>query len=172
MTQKPRPRDSRQVEHDGSLVLSPNARAALPFVVIGGVCVIAGGFVAAVTAHSPSQKATWAAAYLVLVAGVAQILLGAGQAWLAKERPPRRWLVGELATWNLGNAAVIVGAVSRVTPVADLGGALLAAALILLLAAVVGSRRRGWLLVLYRVLIVIVLVSIPVGLVLAELRAT
>lgn len=153
------------------MVLSLRARTALPFLAIGGLCVIAGGFVAAVTAHAPSQKATWAAAFLVLVAGVAQILLGAGQAWLAEQRPSPRWLIGELTAWNIGNAAVIVGAVARVTPVTDLGGVLLVVALVLLLMAVRGSRRRGWLLALYRVLIAIVLVSIPVGLVLAEVRA-
>lgn len=60
---------------------------------------------------------------------------------------------------------------SRVLPpAADIGGALLFIALALLLVAVRGPRRTGWLLVLYRALIVIVLASIPVGLVLAELR--
>ncbi len=131
---------------------------------------IAGGFVAAVTAHAPSENATWTAAYLVLVAGVAQIVLGAGQAWLADRLPSSRWLVGELAAWNLGNGAVIAGTVSGLTPVVDVGGALLILALVLLLAAVRGAGRTGWLLAVYRGVAAIVLVSIPVGLMLAELR--
>lgn len=49
------------------------ANTALPFLAIGTACVIAGGFVAAVTAHAPAEHASWAAAYLVLVAGVAQM---------------------------------------------------------------------------------------------------
>jgi len=146
------------------------ARLAAPFLGIGGACVVAGGFVAAVTAHAPTQNATWAAAYLVLVAGVAQIGLGAGQAWLADRKLSPRLSAGELITWNLGNAAVIAGAVSGVTPVTDIGGALLVIALALLLAAVRGARRTGWPPVLYRTLIVIVLVSIPIGLVLAALE--
>lgn len=150
--------------------LRTRTQPAFPFLAIGGACVIAGGLTAAVTAHAPSENATWAAAYLVLVAGVAQVAFGSGQAWLAGQRPSPRLLAGELATWNLGNAAVIAGTVSGVTPAVDIGGVLLVIALALLLAAARGPRRAGWPLALYRALIVIVLVSIPVGLVLAELR--
>ena len=107
----------------------------------------------------------------MLIAGVAQVALGAGQALLARHRPSARLVVGELVTWNLGNAAVIGGTVSGVVPVTDLGGALLVVALALLLASTRGPRRAGWPLAGYRTLIVIVLVSIPVGLVLAELRS-
>ncbi|MGH3166646.1 MAG: hypothetical protein ACRDN0_12240 [Trebonia sp.] len=150
--------------------LTIRAQPAVPFLAIGGACVIAGGLAAAVTAHAPSENATWAVAYLVLVAGVAQAALGAGQAWLADQRPPPPLLVVELATWNLGNAAVIAGTISGMTPVVDIGGALLIIALALLLVAVRSPRRTGWPLILYRTLIVIVGVSIPVGLVLAELK--
>lgn len=150
--------------------LSRRARTALPFLAVGGACVLAGGLVAALTAHAPSENATWTSAYLVLVAGVAQVVLGGGQAWLADRPPAPRWLVGELAAWNLGNAAVIAGTVSGVTPVLDIGGALLIIALALLLVALRGTGRTGWLLALYRAVAAIVLVSIPVGLVLAELR--
>lgn len=143
---------------------------ALPFLVIGTACVIAGGFVAAVTAHAPTEHASWAAAYLVLVGGVAQVALGAGQTLLARHRPSARLVVVELLTWNLGNAAVVAGTVSGVAPVNDVGGALLVVALALLLASTRGPRQAGWPLALYRTLIVIVLVSIPVGLLLAELR--
>lgn len=140
------------------------------FVLIGGTCVVAGGLVAAISAHAPSEHATWAAAYLVLVAGVAQIGLGVGRAWLTAEQPSPRRLVGELCTWNLGNAAVIAGTVSGLTAVVDLGGGLLVVALVSLLAAVRAPRRRGWQLTIYRALLVVVLASIPIGLMLAELR--
>lgn len=146
-------------------------RTALPFVAIGTACVVAGGFVAAVTAHAPTEHTSWAAAYLVLVAGVAQVALGAGQTLLARHRPSARLVVGELLTWNLGNAAVVTGTVSGVVPVTGGGGGLLVVALALLLASTRGPRRTGWPLALYRTLIVIVVVSIPVGLLLAELRS-
>lgn len=149
---------------------STRARTALPFLAVGTACVIAGGFVAAVSAHAPTEHASWAAAYLVLVAGVAQVALGTGQALLARRGPSACLVVGELLAWNLGNAAVIAGTVSGVLPVTDAGGALLVVALAMLLAATRRPRRVGWPLALYRTLIATVVVSIPVGLVLAELR--
>lgn len=146
------------------------AHTALPFLAIGTGCVIAGGFVAAVTAHAPTEHTSWAAAYLVLVAGAAQVALGAGQALLARHRPSARLVVGELLAWNLGNAAVIAGTVAGVTAAVDVGGAALVVALMLMLAATTGRRRTGWPLWVFRGVVVVVLVSIPVGLVLAELR--
>jgi hypothetical protein len=148
-----------------AMALSRPARTALPFLIVGGACVIAGGFVAAVTAHAPTENATWTSAYLVLVGGVAQVALGVGQAWLTERLPSPRWLIGEL-----GNAAVIGGTVSGVRPVLDAGGALLIVALALLLMAVRATGRTDWRLVLYRSVAAMVLVSIPVGLVLAELK--
>ena len=52
--------------------------AAAPFVAIGVLCVIAGGLTAGVTAPAASERSSWASAYLVLVAGVAQVGLGLG----------------------------------------------------------------------------------------------
>lgn len=143
-------------------------KLATAFPIIGVGCVIAGGLTAAVTAHTPSEHATWAAAYLVLVAGVAQVALGAGQARLADQQPSSVWLIGELATWNLGNALVIAGTVAGLTPLVDIGGLLLVVALALF--ASVGRRQTHRLLVLYRAVIAVVLVSIPVGLVIANVR--
>src|SRR5664280_344044 len=45
--------------------------AALPFAAVGAACIVAGGLVAAVSAPAPSEHASWAAAYLVLVVGAA-----------------------------------------------------------------------------------------------------
>jgi len=42
--------------------------AMLPFGIVGVVCVVAGGLVAAATAPAPTEHGGWAAAYLVLVA--------------------------------------------------------------------------------------------------------
>jgi hypothetical protein len=157
------------VDRRGRL-MGARAFSALPFLSIGTACVIAGGLVSAVAAHAPTEHTSWAAAYLVLVAGVAQMALGAGQALLARGCPPPRLVVGELLTWNLGNAAVITGTVAGVTTVVDAGGAALVVALVLLLTASTGRRRGGWPLWVFRGLIVVLLVSIPVGLVLAEIR--
>jgi hypothetical protein len=146
---------------------APVSRWSIPLL-IGTACIVAGGFVAAVTAASPSEKGAWVAAYLVLVVGVAQIALGAGQAWLAREAPPAGVVAAELAIFNLGNAAVIGGTLADTTWIVDIGGVLLIAALTMYLGAT-RSARGGWPLLVYRVLIAFVLISIPVGLMLARL---
>jgi hypothetical protein len=146
--------------------------SAVPFVGVGAACVIAGGCVSAVGGLAPSAPAAWAAAYLVLVAGVAQVALGAGQAWLAPRAPSRTWCAAELALWNAGNAAVLAGALLSVGVVVDAGGALLVAGLVLLVRGSWGAARgrRRWLLHVFRGLMLLLLVSIPVGLVLAALH--
>lgn len=146
---------------------APTARWA-PSFLIGAACIVAGGLVAAITATSPSENGAWAAAYLVLVGGVAQIALALGQAWLAELPPSREAVVAELAIYNLGNAAVIGGTLVDRIWLVDLGGVLLVVAL----ASYLWTTRRargGWVLLVYRLLIAFVLVSIPVGLVLARL---
>lgn len=146
--------------------------SALVFLAIGGACIVAGGLVAAVTGPFALVKGSWLAAYLVLVAGVAQIGLGVLQERLADRTPSRLLLTLEAGTWNLGNAAVIVGTLVSAPVIVDVGGALLVIALALFLAAVRRSgsapRRTLW---LFRGLVLVLLVSIPVGLVLAAVRA-
>jgi hypothetical protein len=53
----------------------------------------------------------------------------------------------------------------------DLGGILLVVSLALFLVAVWRSRRGGWLRWVYLALVAILVVSIPIGLVLAQIRA-
>lgn len=136
------------------------------FSAVGTTCVVAGGLTAAVSATSPSEHGAWAAAYLVLVCGVAQIALGGGQALLA--RPTRRLLAWEFACWNLGNAGVLAGTLAGSTPAVDAGGVLLAAALVLMTFGTrSGVDSQAWAVRGYRLLTAVILVSIPVGLVLA-----
>jgi hypothetical protein len=140
----------------------------VPVVAIGSACIVAGGLVAAITASSPSEHGAWAAAYLVLVAGVAQVALGLGQAWIATEPPSRELTLVELAEYNTGNIGVMAGTLLGATWLVDLGGIVLAASLWLFLWA---TRRGtgGPVAVAYRTLAAFVLVSIPVGLVLARI---
>lgn len=154
-----------------------DARAALPFAVAGTACTVAGGLVAAVTATAPSERGAWAAAYLVLVAGVAQVALGAGQAWLAPSPPAPRLVAAQFTGWNSGNAAVLAGTLLSATPLVDIGGAVLVVALALLVHGTRGARaggagalaaRRRWSLHAFRLLVVVLLVSVPIGLVLAR----
>jgi hypothetical protein len=143
-------------------------RQAAPFVLVGVGCVIAGGLTAAVTAHAPTEHATWAAAYLVLVAGLAQVALGLGRAYLSEDAPTPVRLGTELVVWNLGNAAVIVGTLTGLPVLTDAGGVLLVVALVLF--GFAAGRGPGWARAAYRAVIVVLAVSIPVGLVLAALN--
>lgn len=139
-----------------------------PSFLIGFAGIVTGGLVAAIVATRPSEDGIWASAYLVLVVGVAQIALGLGQAWLAEASPSRRVVIAELALFNLGNAAVIGGTLLDRTWLVDIGGVLLIAALAIYLWTTRRSRG-GSIMIAYRLLVVIVVVSIPVGLVLARL---
>lgn len=154
-------------------------RPYLPAFVVGSLCVIAGGLVAAVTGPLALTHGSWAAAYLVLVAGVAQIALAGGQALLARHPVGRRLLLVEFAGWNLGNAAVIVGTLWGAAVLVNLGGASLVASLAALLVATrsasgrvdVVANGRPVALLAVRTLVAVLLVSIPVGLWLAHVRA-
>ncbi len=145
----------------------------LPVALIGVLCVIAGGLVAAVTAPAPTEHGTWAAAYLVLVGGVAQIGLALGQAMFSA-RTSIRLAAVQAVGWNVGNAAVLGGTLLGVFVLVDAGGALLVMALVLLGRGVSPAGARAatggakWCLYGYRLLLLILLVSIPVGLVLAR----
>jgi hypothetical protein len=147
-------------------------RAARPFVVLGTGFVIVGGLVSAASGLAPSEHGSWAAAYLVLIAGVAQAALGLGQTHLAARAPSPRSRLAELLLWNAGNAAVLAGTLLGVVPVVDVGGALLVVALVVVVQQVRGERsgNRWWPLWSFRVLVLILLVSIPIGLVLARSR--
>lgn len=152
--------------------LGERAWHAVPFVLWGFVGIIVGGLLAAVT-HPLGWQAhgSWAAAYLVLVVGVAQLGLGVGQAWLSERLPGRRHVAGELTGWNLGSALVILGTLLARTWVVDVGGALLVVALALFVLAVRGwAGTPTWAWWAYRLLTLVVLVSVPVGLVLSALR--
>jgi hypothetical protein len=141
----------------------------LPFVGIGTVCIVAGGMLAAITARTPTGSATWAAAYLVLVAGVAQIALGTGQALLAAESPPPRLVTTELIPWNCANTGVLAGTLLDVEPLIDAGGGLLVVVLALFAHRVRGAAGRARRLSsAYRLLVIALSVSIPIGLLLAR----
>lgn len=151
--------------------------SAWPWLVFGVAAVVAGGLVAAVVAHDPSEKTVWVSAYLVLVAGVGQIGLALGRTLLAARPPAPGAVARDFVVFALGNAGVVVGTLTDVVWLVDAGGALLVVALALMVWSVRGAsgaapyRTSGWLVGLlwtYRVLVVVLLVSIPVGLVLAR----
>jgi hypothetical protein len=150
-------------------LLATRAHEAAAFLLTGGLCVVAGGFVAALAGPLDLALGSWAAAYLVLVAGVVQIALGGVQVAVTPRRPGRRTLIAEYLSFNAGNALVIAGTLLAAPAVVDAGGAVLVVALALFLNAARGARP-GWAVRLYDLVLAIVLASIPVGLLLSHLR--
>ena len=84
-------------------------RRSVPLLITGTVSVVAGGLVAAVTGPTEWSDGSWVAAFLVLVAGVAQLGIGAGQAYLAVTTPTVAFVAAQAAMWNVGCATVIAG---------------------------------------------------------------
>lgn len=143
---------------------------------LGGVFVLIGGAVAAVASPLSLNKGSWLAAYLVLVAGVPLYLVGQFIAHWLVDRGGWALLTG----WNLGNAAVIAGSLLSLPLLVDVGGVVLLIPLgYLLWIAVQGKGAasgagRGfveaarW---LFIAALIIMIFSIPIGLILAHLRA-
>jgi hypothetical protein len=144
--------------------------AAAPFGLTGTVCIIGGGLLAAITAHAPSEHSSWAAAYLVLVGGVAQIGLGFGSAALAPSIPSRRARIGIFALWNIGNALVMAGVLVSLNVLVDAGGIALVIALVLALRTIRHSTGPALLRRSYWLLAIILGLSIPTGLMLTRIR--
>lgn len=139
--------------------------------ITGAVAVILGGLVAAVTGPLELSRGSWAAAYLVLVAGAAQVMMGSARRdWPRAGADAAGWR--QFALWNLGNLAVIGGTVGDSTIIVFTGSALLVAALILALLATLRlpSPPPQVLLIAYRIVLLMLAVSIPVGMVLSALR--
>jgi hypothetical protein len=83
--------------------------ASAPFRITGALAIIAAGLIAAAVAYHPTMPIVWMVAYLVLVAGVVQYVLGTAQAALAAAPPATAVLWGEWILLNLGHAGVIAG---------------------------------------------------------------
>lgn len=149
--------------------LGPRWKSASAFVVFGFVAIVAAGLLAAVTASVPQRQILWAIAYLVLVVGIAQIGLGAGQAWLAARPIRTPLLAAQFAAFNLGNAGVIGGTFADSPLLVDGGGVALVIALALFVWGTRGSAK-SWLQTVYWILLGILIVSIPIGLILSHLR--
>lgn len=136
-----------------------------PFAVPGAVSVVAGGLLAAaIAAPAPTRHGVWAAAYLVLVLGVGQIALGTGPALLASTPPTARMVAVTAALFNIANIAILLGIVTNHIAVFDAGSLLLLIALVLFLHSVRHGARRGMPLYVYRLLVAVLVISIPIGL--------
>lgn len=136
--------------------------------------IIAGGVISAFTARHPTRPTSWVSAYLVLVVGVIQ--LGLVVAWQQLGHLETALAACAFISYNLGNIGVIVGTLLKQRAryycvLVDIGGALLALAMILLLLAIRGLSTSPPL-IGFISLVVIILVSMPIGLMLSHRRRT
>lgn len=138
---------------------------ARPFLLTALAALLIAGFVAAAVAHAPTRPLVWMVAYLVLVAGVAQGVLGLGQALLPAQPPAPRWRAGEWLLFNAGNAGVTAGTLLVSPALVAIGSALFVAALAAFLFGVRGAGG-GWLLHVFRAVLAVTCLGACVGLVL------
>jgi hypothetical protein len=142
-------------------------RSSATFAGFGGGLVIAGGLAAAVNSAAPFAHGSWLAAYLVLVGGVSQVVLGLGHRALLVREPPWQATRAQLLLWNAGSVAVPAGVLSDAASLVTLGSAALLAALACFAAGVRGVPLRAPV-VGYHVLIVALAASVIVGSALAD----
>ncbi len=124
-----------------------------PFRITGAVLIIAAGVVAAAIAYHPTKPLVWMVAYLVLVAGVVQYVLGAAQTALTAAPPSWPTVGAQWALLNLGHAGVIAGTLSGSLVVLVAGTVVYDLAMLWLAVGVLGGkpgiRRAGyWALIL------------------------
>jgi len=144
-------------------------RSSAPLLVCGAASIVAGGLAAAVTGPTDWDHGLWVAAFLVLVGGVAQIGIAAGQSELTPSPPTPRFAALECALWNVAGLTVIAGTLLASPLTVTIGSVVLVAALVLATVAVRGAGR-SWLLLPYRALLVLLLVSTPIGIALSWAR--
>lgn len=142
---------------------STRLRRAAPFLGVAGAAAVAGGVLAAATAFAPSYLASWVTAYLVLVVGVAQGVLGVGRSFVPAEPPSAREVLGEVVGYGLANVAVVAGVVLERETVTFAGAVLLLLVLLRLLRLGWTSPRRGWLRSVFLGMLLVLIASVPVG---------
>jgi hypothetical protein len=146
---------------------------SLPLLSAGAVSVVAGGMAAAVTGPLQWSHGSWVAAFLVLVAGVTQLGIGAGQAQLSATSPTVAFVAAQCGLWNVGCATVITGTLLSSPLAVAAGSAPLMAVFVMSVAALKGQSGspRSVVLVGYRLLLLVVLASVPIGIALAFARS-
>lgn len=131
---------------------------------LGALSIVVGGALSAGMAHQPSRLVMWASAYLVLAAGVAQVVLGL---LLIKLRAAGKALWGALVLFNVGGLLVIFGTVyKKMTSgvlLLDFGEIVLLLSLIIMAYAIRHTRRSAMKTVFY-LLTAVMILSMLVGL--------
>lgn len=149
-----------------SAITGPSVASRVYFGV-GVAYVVFGGLVAAVTGPFQWERGSWAAAYIVLICGVALCVIGKAHEYLATSAlsPRTEWSV--FVAWNAANAAVLTGSLLETPLLVDLGAVVLIGTVLASAWFVRGSRRvaLSW---AYRLVALTIVVSAPIGSLLAH----
>lgn len=137
------------------------------FLLTGALAILVGGLVAAYSAKQLSRLATWTSAYLVLIVGLFQAVIGVALHYLLKD-PSSLLIALAFTMYNLGNAGVLLGTVYKNRTknhrlIVDGGGGLLVISMVILIILAWGNATT-WQLVLFYVVAMIILISVPIGL--------
>jgi hypothetical protein len=139
-------------------------RYSWAFVAVSGALIVAGGLVGAVNSAAPFAHGSWVAAYLVLVGGVAQLLLGVGCLGLPVPRLSARLRGAQLGLWNVGNAIVVGGVLLDAVGAVVVGSVMLEGALGAFAVGGGPIRRDGrGRVILYRIVILGLAGSVVIG---------
>jgi nitrite reductase (NO-forming) len=127
---------------------APRPSALLRTFFAAGLCFMLAAAAAAIAyVLSGREWVHWLALHLLLLGGISQLVLGAGQfftcAFLATDPPPRRLIWAQFGAWNMGVILVAIGVPSAITALTDVGGALIAIGIALFAAALLRMRRRS-----------------------------
>lgn len=140
------------------------------FFVTGSTAILIAGLLSAFSAHTPSEFIMWACAYLILIVGGVQLLIGYVP---SKQRsmPSRSLAWAIYLSFNMGSIAVLFGtAIKTVSPIAPylvgVGGLAVAISLVFCL---LSARRlpASLLTTSYVIILGTVLISVPIGLILS-----
>lgn len=141
---------------------------ALPFAIMGTIAVVGGSLLSAALAPTPSYHGNWAVAYIVLVAGFGQIVLGVGQAAATAGRVHPAVVTVQALLLNLGAAATVAATVGDIPALLYVAAAMQIVALISFL-WVTRHGAHGLTLLALRIMAVLLMISTPVGIVLQSL---
>ncbi|MFZ1670492.1 MAG: hypothetical protein WAT65_06035 [Candidatus Nanopelagicales bacterium] len=169
---------------NGRALPMPTDLPGIAMVAVGTSCVVIGGLVAAVTGPLGLDKGSWLSAYLVLVCGVSQVAMGVMGARVGGRQLSKRLGWTQFTTYNVANVTVVAGTLVGGLPfLIDAASVLLVVALGVALyrsgtwsrsadAAVTEAASTSGRIVTwgYRGLLVVLLASIPVGMLLSHLR--
>lgn len=142
------------------------------FSIVAVIAIAGGGVISAFWARRPTRFVMWLTAYLVLIEGLVQ--LGLVISWQQLDLPAGWGAVLAFIIYSLGNAAVITGRalkgrLGQAQKVVYLGSVLLTVSMLLLVWAV-RDVVMSWDLVWLMALVVVVLVSMPIGTILSARR--